>query len=283
MSLVISFLISILRSGYVSIGSLTGFPLAIITYMIVFPVFTFIILKKSKRSDVYMLVTTILLGSSILDIYVHLSDWDKTLVSFIDLPCRWLAIIIAFYCYCWVNYKMRLFYLLIFYLIFFIWFTFRGFDLWAHKLSFGTFSGRIIEDINVHDIVFTDEFGKEMKINQLGGEYILLDFWFTSCGACFVQLPDLQKLYTSTIRSTNNKIYSVCCYNERKGEDNLTGNKILSEKGYDFPVLSINIQDSSLKDLGVDCMPIVLIINSERKLVFRGSLKFAKLYLREVL
>lgn len=280
-SVILSFVNCFLRSGYVHIAHVSGFPLAILGFMIMFLVFTFIILKESKQSDVPKLVVVILLGSSILELFVYAIEFKFSLISFLDLPCRWLAIIVAYFCYRWHKCKFRLSFLLIPYLIFTFWLTFNGFDLWSHKLHFGTFTGNIIEDVSTKDILFTNEVGKQIQIDQLHGEYVFFDFWFTGCRVCYSEMPDLQKLYNS---SNKNRIelYSVCCYNEKLGEDYLTGSNVLSEKGYNFPILSIDIKDSLLQSLGIKSMPIVLIFNSERKLVFRGSFEYAKDFIKDI-
>lgn len=159
-SVVLSFANCFLRSGYVHIGSLSGFPLAIIGFMITFLIFTFIVLKKNKQSDAYKLVAIILLGSSILELPLHIVDFKSALISFLDTPGRWLAIFIAYFCYRLQNRKIWLSLLLISYLIFSFWLTFKGFDLWSHKINFGTFIGNIIEDVHIDDIAFPNESGK---------------------------------------------------------------------------------------------------------------------------
>ena len=279
-SVVLSVINCFLGSGYIYIGSLHGFKLSILSALILYLVFTFIVLKKSKQSNISWLLLVILLGCLILDLPVHILDFKNTLMSLLDLPCRWLAIIVAYFCYRWQNYMIRLFSLVILYLIFAFWLTFEGFDLWVHKLNFGTFTGKVIEDVAENDIVFTNELGEKKSINQLHGEYIVLDFWFTGCRICFDTMPNFQKLYNL---SNSNKVglFSVCCYKEKQGEDYLTGRKVLSERGYDYPVLSINIKDPLLQNLGVSAMPMVLIFNSERKLIFRGSLEYAEDFMKD--
>ena len=46
-------------------------------------------------------------------------------------------------------------------------------------------------------------------------------------------------------------------------------------------MLSINIKDPLLQNLGVSAMPMVLIFNSERKLIFRGSLEYAEDFMKD--
>lgn len=280
-SMILAIVNSFLRSGYVSIGSLTGFRLAILALMISYLVFTFIVLNTNKRCSVYKLIVVILLGSSILELPLHILNFNDTLVSLPDLPCRWLAIIIAYFCYRWQNNKMRLSFLLIPYLILSFWLTFKGYDLYSHRIYFGTFTGKIIEDVHADSIVLKDESGKKVGITKLNGEYVILDFWFTGCKVCFDIMPECQRFHDS-LNNDKFGFYSVCCYNEKLNEDYKTGNKTLSEIGYNFPALSINIKDPLLQNLGISSMPIVLIFNSERKLVFKGSLAYAKDFINSI-
>ena len=112
-SVVLSVINCFLGSGYIYIGSLHGFKLSILSALILYLVFTFIVLKKSKQSNISWLLLVILLGCLILDLPVHILDFKNTLMSLLDLPCRWLAIIVAYFCYRWQNYMIRLFSLVI--------------------------------------------------------------------------------------------------------------------------------------------------------------------------
>lgn len=282
-SFFLSLLIMPLRGGYVSIGSLTGLPLAILAYLVLFFLLTVILLRwKSGQLTPLNITVLILIGSSILELPCHLLEWKETLRSFLDLPCCWIAIFTAYFFYRWSAYNLRRFTLLLLYVMFSVWVVFRGFDLWSNKLSFGTFTGRVTGEQPLGDIVFEDNSGNEIPINRLAGKYILLDFWSSTCGYCFAEFPDLQKLYETTQSDDNIKVYSVHCYLKKYGETCMTGKELLTERNYNFPVLSIDREDSVLKTLGISGVPTVLIFDSENKLVFRGTLDFAKQYLRSI-
>ena len=39
--------------------------------------------------------------------------------------------------------------------------------------------------------------GSSMKLSDLKGQYVLLDFWGSWCGPCVAEAPDLKKIYDS--------------------------------------------------------------------------------------
>ena len=47
------------------------------------------------------------------------------------------------------------------------------------------------------DFAFTDFLGRERRLSEFLGKYVLLDFWGTSCAPCIGELPSLQEAYTA--------------------------------------------------------------------------------------
>lgn len=277
-----TFILIFLRGGDVSIGNLRGIHLSILVSGIVYFLLTLFFLKRQKKQlSSKGIVIAILLGSSILELPIHLFRWESTLISFPELPYRWLTIFAAYLYYRWDDFKIRKILLFLFYAILSLWITFKGFDFWLHYLNFGTFTGKV-EQAQKEDITFTGTSGESLSIHALKGDYILLDFWYSRCGVCFAKFPHVQKIYEKTRSNDKINVYSIHCYMEDESENYSTGHEILTEEGYRLPVFSINIEDPIRESLGVNAFPTILIFNTERELVFRGNIESAERYLQKL-
>lgn len=58
------------------------------------------------------------------------------------------------------------------------------------------------------DFSFTDFSGKQRKLSDFRGKYVLLDFWGTWCGPCVKEIPDLKALYAK-YRSRNFELIGI--------------------------------------------------------------------------
>jgi hypothetical protein len=95
-------------------------------------------------------------------------------------------------------------------------------------------------------------------------------------------MPEVQKLYDTYKNNDRVAIYSIHSRVHKENETNVTGSEILKENNYSFPCLSIDMKDEMLKELGVNRYPTVLIFDKESKLVFRGNIKNAGNYIRQL-
>ncbi|GEM_PF-3541966 len=88
-----------LRGGYLNIGSLTGFQMADIGYLIVyFPLTLFILNRYARQIKLSEILALLLVGSS-WDLVSSIIHLPGSLVSILDFLCRWIAIIAAFLFY----------------------------------------------------------------------------------------------------------------------------------------------------------------------------------------
>jgi thiol-disulfide isomerase/thioredoxin len=149
---------------------------------------------------------------------------------------------------------------------------FKGYEMWHHKLNFGTFTGKPEQTV-VSDFQFADEKGQLFSINDFAGKYTIVDCWFTGCGICFRDFPKVQALYA---QYKDHPSVSILSMNSRlKHESDSVASAIIREKGYSFPVYRLDMENPVLHQIGVYKYPTVLIFDKESRLVFRGSIENA--------
>ncbi len=162
-----------------------------------------------------------------------------------------------------------------------VWCATYGYQLFLNKLTFRTFTGKT-EQVVSNPIVF-QSIGKEiLLLSDFKGKYVVLDFWSSTCGVCIEKFPKTQKLYEKYNDNPSVIVYSVFCRIDKKGETVQIGSQILTERGYTFPVLSIDMNDPALKEIGVTAFPTVIVFDMDGKLIFRGHIENALKYLVEL-
>jgi thiol-disulfide isomerase/thioredoxin len=146
---------------------------------------------------------------------------------------------------------------------------FKGYDLWANKVFFGTFTGRVeAYELPVKFEAFDE--GKNVITNEyLNGQVVLMDFWFTRCGACFEAFPQVQAAYDKFKNDPSVRLLSV----DKPIADDKPGEafEIIRKEGYTFPVV-IAADEDLPENLGVTAYPTVLVIDREGKIVYRGDI-----------
>ena len=110
-----------------------------------------------------------------------------------------------------------------------------------------------------------------VQLDTIQNKIIVLDFWTTSCGVCFKQFPDFEKIYLSYKNNPNIAIYSV---NIPIKKDTLSKTKNLVKKlAYKFPTLYANSSEIS-KKFGFNTYPHCVILKNG-KVRYNGRLEVA--------
>lgn len=261
--------------GHFTIFTLEGFALSSVVYFIVYFAFTLWMLHKFRdRLDHRYIFLAILLGNCFIDIIYYLvssSSLHDLLLP--DFLLRILAITVA-----WVVFMVRSMWLkvLLFMAAFAIclWVVVFGYDYILHKSNHGTYDGVI--DIEIEQpIAFQTHEGDTVQLAQLLGEYVVLDFFSSSCGVCFEELPQVQQLHDAYADGIRVKLYTVHCREStvRAMESFASGDSLLCAEGYDMPCLSVQGGDPAIVAVGVERYPTVLIYDKAAdKFVFRGDI-----------
>jgi len=280
-SLLIELITSPLR-GYDIFGIPGGFRLcSVVTFALYFLFVNFMSKKHASKLKPQQILLASLIGCCLIQIPLRLFDFTGSLVSLPDFLFHLFGIFMGYFFYVSGKYLKSGIVLISLFCCIFLYS--KGYDLWLHKLNFDTFTGMIAEKYQ-SPIIFQNDERENISLDNLEGEYIVLDFWTSSCGVCFRKFPEVQRVYDKWRDNEQIQLYGVFCRYEKNEETPATGTKILQERGYTFPSLSLDIKTPMLKELGVNSYPTVLIFNNkDRTLIFRGSIEYAEKLLNKIL
>lgn len=231
---------------------------------IIYSFATFFLLKKYTKDlhGATSIVLCILLGRSIIELPIRLICFKETLVTLWVTSCVMLSIILIGIIYC-----KRKIYIIILSLAGWGYCVSIGHRNWINYICFGA-----LPQIKAlpHTVQTLEN---ELTLDTIKSNYILLDFWNSSCGVCFQQFPRFQKLYNKYKDSA--LIRSVLVeYNDN--ENILDGVNLIKESGHDFPIWATHKNSSLIKDLNIKKYPTVIIINHDKQVIFKGSLNDAE-------
>jgi thiol-disulfide isomerase/thioredoxin len=212
----------------------------------------------------------LLLGLWLLQLPIRITHFQGTLGTLPDALIHTLGIVCGFL-YWKIKRPFGLLPVLLGCLIV-VFMYFQGYALWHNKRNFGTFTGRVEAYALPVKFEAFDEQKNVINGDDLNGRIVLLDFWFTRCGACFEAFPKVQAAYEKFKDDGSVKVFSV----DKPIEEDKPGEafNVIREEGYTFPVVVAADEDLPEK-LGVKAYPTVLVIGREGKIVYRGDIEGA--------
>ena len=147
----------------------------------------------------------------------------------------------------------------------------EGHKQWAEWISYRdkpTLSV-VLADCEVSDNTHT------FKLSEVESEYLVLDVWYSGCGVCLKKMPEVEALRNEYKSKKEVEIASIfVCMDD--GETIEDGCRIMKERSYDIPVWVIDAYIPLLRECEIKSYPRVLILDKERRVIFNGSLGFAK-------
>jgi thiol-disulfide isomerase/thioredoxin len=122
-------------------------------------------------------------------------------------------------------------------------------------------------EIEAPEIALPNPQGKEMKLSDLRGQYVLIDFWASWCGPCRRENPNVKRIY-NVYKNKGFTIFSVSL------DENPEHWKLAIEKdGLDWPyhVSDLKKWQSPLPQIyGFDGIPFTVLVNKEGKIIAKG-------------
>ena len=109
----------------------------------------------------------------------------------------------------------------------------------------------------------------------------MLDVWYSRCGVCLKEMPKIEALRNEYKDSKKVEVISLFAA-LIEGETINDSYRIMKDSGYHVPVYSIGKDSPILKECDIDSYPRILILDKDRKVIFNGSLEFAKRKLKSI-
>jgi thiol-disulfide isomerase/thioredoxin len=103
--------------------------------------------------------------------------------------------------------------------------------------------------------------GKEFGLQDLKGNFVLLDFWATWCGPCRRDLPAVEKLHQEFHRK------GLVVLGVNGGEDAETVNQFLRTSKLSYPIL-LTSDNEVMQSYSVTAFPTLVLLDADGKIVF---------------
>lgn len=128
------------------------------------------------------------------------------------------------------------------------------------------------------DFVLKSDSGKNLRLSELRGQVVMINFWASWCGPCREEMPLLDELYVR-YREAGFAVLGV-----NMDEDATTAHKMAARLGVSFPVMH-DTRHAVSELYEVDAMPATVMVGRDGKVraVHRGFRDgTAELYQEEV-
>lgn len=115
------------------------------------------------------------------------------------------------------------------------------------------------------DFVLKSDSGENLRLSELRGQVVMINFWASWCGPCREEMPFLDELYTR-YREAGFAVLGV-----NMDEEAATAHKMAKRLGVSFPVMH-DARNAVSKLYDVDAMPATVMVDRDGRVraVHRG-------------
>ena len=136
----------------------------------------------------------------------------------------------------------------------------------GQPLDLGTLMLEMIRRLKVGDVAPNFDVktlsGESLKLNDLRGKYVLLDFWATWCGPCMDEVPHLVAAHERFGSRENFAMVGLSCDTDVAALKNT-----VADKKMDWTQAVVGRESPVSKDYGVRGIPSIFLIGPDGKIV----------------
>jgi thiol-disulfide isomerase/thioredoxin len=109
----------------------------------------------------------------------------------------------------------------------------------------------------VPEIELTDSQEKKLKLSELKGTVVFVNFWASWCQPCIDEIPSIEVLYRYLSGNSNFKMITILYQ-----DDENRASRYMKQQGYTFPVYR-DLDGSAVKRFGITGVPETYIIDKK--------------------
>ena len=117
------------------------------------------------------------------------------------------------------------------------------------------------------DFTVTDRSGNAVKLSDLRGKPVILNFWASWCGPCQSEMPDFQRAYEAYGEDIHFMIINVTDGSRETVE---TARAYVDERGYTFPIYFDTTLEAAIL-YGASSIPLTVFLDAEGHFVAYAS------------
>ena len=116
------------------------------------------------------------------------------------------------------------------------------------------------------DIEMVDRDGNRIKLSDMRGKPVVLNFWASWCGPCKSEMPDFEEAYKEY---GDDITFMIVNLTDGKNETVDTAQAFIDSQGYTFPVY-FDTDSNGAAAYGVSSIPVTYFIDAQGYLVAYG-------------